>query len=153
MAAPRRVLLGLGSNLGDRRRYLREAIDSLGSVTAVSGVYETEPMGGPGGQGPYLNVVVAIESDADPRTLLGMCRRLEAAAGRVKDVRWGPRTLDVDILWIDGTTVSEPDLEVPHPRMRVRRFVMAPLADVAPDLLEPGWEDRVEGWVTPVEPL
>jgi 2-amino-4-hydroxy-6-hydroxymethyldihydropteridine diphosphokinase len=153
MAERRRVLLALGSNLGDRRRYLREAIDSLGSVTAVSGVYETEPMGGPGGQGPYLNVVVAIESDATPRTLLGMCRRLEAAAGRVKDVRWGPRTLDVDILWIDGTTVSEPDLEVPHPRMRVRRFVMVPLADVAPDLLEPGWEDRAEGWVTAVEPL
>jgi 2-amino-4-hydroxy-6-hydroxymethyldihydropteridine diphosphokinase len=153
MAERRRVLLALGSNLGDRRRYLREAIDSLGSVTAVSGVYETEPMGGPGGQGPYLNVVVAIESDADPRTLLGMCRRLEAAAGRVKDVRWGPRTLDVDILWIDGTTVDEPDLQVPHPRMRVRRFVMVPLADVAPDLLEPGWEDRAEGWVTPVEPL
>jgi 2-amino-4-hydroxy-6-hydroxymethyldihydropteridine diphosphokinase len=71
----------------------------------------------------------------------------------VKDERWGPRTLDVDILWIDGTTVSEPDLEVPHPRMRQRRFVMMPLADVAPDLLEPGWEDRAEGWVTPVEPL
>jgi 2-amino-4-hydroxy-6-hydroxymethyldihydropteridine diphosphokinase len=153
MAEARRVLLALGSNLGDRRRYLREAIESLGSVTAVSGVYETEPMGGPGGQGPYLNMVVAIESDATPRTLLGMCRRLEAAAGRVKDVRWGPRTLDVDILWIDGTTVSEPDLEVPHPRMRLRRFVMVPLADVAPDLLEPGWEDRAEGWVTPVEPL
>ena len=153
MAEARRVLLGLGSNLGDRRRYLREAIDSLGSVTSVSGVYETEPVGGPGGQGPYLNIVVAIESDAGPRTLLGMCRRLEAAAGRVKDVRWGPRTLDVDILWIDGTTVSEPDLEVPHPRMRQRRFVMVPLADVAPDLLEPGWEDHVEGWVTPVEPL
>ena len=153
MAERRRVLLALGSNLGDRRRYLREAIDSLASVTAVSGVYETEPMGGPGGQGPYLNVVVAIESDASPRTLLGMCRRLEAAAGRVKDVRWGPRTLDVDILWIDGTTVDEPDLQVPHPRMRARRFVMVPLADVAPDLLEPGWEDRAEGWVTPVEPL
>jgi 7,8-dihydro-6-hydroxymethylpterin-pyrophosphokinase len=129
MAERRRVLLALGSNLGDRRRYLREAIDSLSSVTAVSGVYETEPMGGPGGQGPYLNVVVAIESDATPRTL------------------------DVDILWIDGTTVDEPDLQVPHPRMRVRRFVMVPLADVAPDLLEPGWEDRAEGWVTPVEPL
>ena len=153
MAERRRVLLALGSNLGDRRRYLREAIDSLGSVTAVSGVYETEPMGGPGGQGPYLNVVVAIESDAEPRTLLGMCRRLEAAAGRVKDVRWGPRTLDVDILWIDGTTVDEPDLQVPHPRMRLRRFVMVPLADVAPDLLEPGWEDSAEGWVTAVEPL
>jgi 2-amino-4-hydroxy-6-hydroxymethyldihydropteridine diphosphokinase len=153
MAERRRVLLGLGSNLGDRRRYLREAIDSLGSVTAVSGVYETEPMGGPGGQGPYLNVVVAIDSDAEPRTLLGMCHRLEAAAGRVRAERWGPRTLDVDILWIDGTTVSEPDLEIPHPRMRLRRFVMAPLADVAPDLLEPGWEDRAEGWVAPVEPL
>jgi len=153
MAEHRRVLLGLGSNLGDRRRYLREAIDSLSGVTAVSGVYETEPMGGPGGQGPYLNLVVAIDTDASPRALLGMCHRLEAAAGRVRDERWGPRTLDVDILWIDGTTVDEPDLEVPHPRMRLRRFVMVPLADVAPDLLDAGWEDRAEGWVVPVEPL
>jgi 2-amino-4-hydroxy-6-hydroxymethyldihydropteridine diphosphokinase len=150
--ALRRVLLGLGSNLGDRRRTLREAIDSLPGVVAVSGLYETDPVGGPSGQGPYLNLVVAIESAASPRNLLGVCHRIESAAGRVRGERWGPRTLDIDILWIDGETVDEPDLLIPHPRMFERRFVLVPLHDVAPDLLPPGWED-VDGWVSPVEPL
>jgi len=150
--APRRVLLGLGSNLGDRRRTLREAVDSLPGVVALSGLYETDPVGGPPGQDAYLNLVVAIESDASPRQLLGMCHRIESAAGRVRGERWGPRTLDIDILWIDGQTVDEPDLSIPHPRMFERRFVLVPLHDVAPDLLPPEWED-VDGWVTPVEPL
>jgi 2-amino-4-hydroxy-6-hydroxymethyldihydropteridine diphosphokinase len=149
----RRVLLGLGSNLGERRRILKEAVDSLPRVAAVSGLYETDPMGGPSGQGKYLNLVVAIDSDATPRQLLGMCHRLEAAAGRVRGERWGPRPLDIDILFIDGERVDEPDLQVPHPRMWERRFVLVPLADVAPELLLEGWEDRAEGWVTPVEPL
>jgi len=149
----RRVLLSLGSNLGDRRRILREAVDSLPGVIAVSDLYETDPVGGPPGQDPYLNLVVAIESDASPRQLLGMCHRLEAAAHRVRGERWGPRTLDIDILWIDGETVDEQDLTVPHPRMWQRRFVLVPLRDVAPELLPEGWEDRAEGWVTPVEPL
>ena len=150
--APRRVLLGLGSNMGDRRRTLREAIDSLPGVVAVSGLYETDPVGGPRGQDPYLNLVVAIESDLSPRHLLGLCHRLESAAGRVRGERWGPRTLDIDILWIDGETVDDPDLSVPHPRMFERRFVLVPLNDVAPDLLPPDWEGA-RGWVTPVEPL
>jgi 2-amino-4-hydroxy-6-hydroxymethyldihydropteridine diphosphokinase len=149
----RRVLVGLGSNLGDRRAYLREAVDSLPGVIAVSGVYETDPVGGPGGQGAYLNMAVAIESDAPARQLLGLCHRIESAAGRVRAERWGPRTLDVDLLWIDGETVDEPDLQVPHPRMRQRRFVMVPLLDIAPDIVEAGWEEHAEGWVRPVDPL
>lgn len=148
----RRVLLGLGSNLGNRRHNLAEAVDSL-NVVAVSGVYETEPMGGPPGQGAYLNVVVAIESSATARQLLGVCHRLESAAGRVRGERWAARTLDVDLLWIDGESIDEPDLVVPHPRMWQRRFVLVPVADVAPDILPPDWEDRAEGWVQPVEPL
>jgi 2-amino-4-hydroxy-6-hydroxymethyldihydropteridine diphosphokinase len=151
--APRRVLLSLGSNLGDRRRTLREAVDSLPGVTAVSGLYETDPVGGPPGQAPYLNLVVAIESAASARQLLGMCHRIESAAGRVRVERWGPRTLDLDILWIDGETVNDPDLSIPHPRMFERRFVLVPLNDVAPDLLPAGWQDHVDGWVTPAEPL
>jgi 2-amino-4-hydroxy-6-hydroxymethyldihydropteridine diphosphokinase len=149
----RRVLLGLGSNLGDRRRLLRDAVDSLPGVTKVSGLYETGPIGGPTQQDKYLNLVAAIDSDSTPRQLLGMCHRLESAAGRVRGERWGPRQLDIDILWIDGETVDEEDLQVPHPRMWERRFVLVPLADVAPELLPEGWEDRVDGWVTPVEPL
>ena len=141
-----RALLGLGSNVGDRAGHLRTAIATLSGVTAVSAVYETEPVGGPD-QGPYLNVVVAIDTDLDPRALLGVCHRIESAAGRVRDVRWGPRTLDVDILWIDGVTVDQPDLEIPHPRMWQRRFVLEPLAEVAPDLLPEGWEHEVDGRV------
>lgn len=142
--------MGLGSNLGDRRRLLAEAVDSLSGVVAVSPLYETAPVGGPSGQGPFLNLVVEIDSDLSARELLGVCQRLEAAAERVRTERWGPRTLDVDILWIDGVTVNEPDLEVPHPRMWSRRFVMAPLIDVAPDVAPPGWERQVEGEVRQV---
>lgn len=133
---PRRVLLGVGSNLGDRAAYLRRALDTLtegGDVTAVSGVFETEPVGGPD-QGAYLNVVVALRSALSPRRILARCQALETDAHRERSVRWGPRTLDVDILWIDGETVDEPDLVVPHPRMRERGFVMVPLAEVAPDV-------------------
>lgn len=147
MSGERRVLVGLGSNLGDRERHLREAIGSLPGVTAVSPVYETDPVGGPGGQGPYLNVVVALSTGLSPRDLLGLCHRLESAAGRVRQERWGPRPLDVDIEWIDGETVDEPDLQVPHPRMRERRFVMAPLADVAPDVAGPDWDVHAAGHV------
>ena len=149
----RRVLLGLGSNLGDRRRILKEAVDSLPGVTAISGLYETDPVGGPPGQDKYLNLVVALDSDATARQLLGMCHRLESAAGRVRGERWGPRQLDIDILYIDGEQIDEDDLQIPHPRMWQRRFVLVPLADVAPELLPDGWEDDADGWVYPVEPL
>jgi 2-amino-4-hydroxy-6-hydroxymethyldihydropteridine diphosphokinase len=138
-----RAFLGLGSNLGDRWAHLRKAVDQLraGSrvpVTAVSQVYETEPMGGPEDQGPYLNVVVelAVGPGTDPYGLLEECRRLEAAAGRVRAARWGPRTLDADVLWIDGVILDDPELTVPHPRWRVRRFVLAPLRELAPDLVD-----------------
>ena len=142
-----RALLGLGSNLGDRRQLLAEAVRSLSGVTAVSPLYETDPVGGPDGQGPYLNLVVVIDTDLEPQQLLGVCHRLEAAADRVRAERWGPRTLDVDILWMDGHEVDEPDLQIPHPRMTSRRFVMAPLADVAPDLALPGWQTQADGEV------
>ncbi len=126
-----RAYLGLGSNLGDRRAHLRAAVDALPDVVAVSPVYETEPQGGPAGQGPYLNLVVALETELSPRQLLDLCRSLEAAAGRLRSEPDGPRTLDVDVLVVDDLLVNEPDLVVPHPRMWRRRFVLAPLADLA----------------------
>jgi 2-amino-4-hydroxy-6-hydroxymethyldihydropteridine diphosphokinase len=129
-----RAFLGLGSNLGDRVTHLRRAVDALPDVVAASPVYETDPIGGPGEQGPYLNLVVELDTAKSPRELLEVCRALEAAAKRVRVERWGPRTLDVDVLWVEGQTVDEDDLEVPHPRMWQRRFVVAPLADLAPDL-------------------
>ena len=148
-----RAFLSLGSNLGDRRTQLAEAVRSLGSsVRAVSPVYETDPVGGPD-QGRFLNLVVELETDLAPRELLAVCHRLESAAGRVRQERWGPRSLDVDIIWIDGVTVDEPDLQVPHPRMFERRFVLAPLAVLAPELVtEEALVDSV-GSVAVVGPL
>ena len=129
-----RAFLGLGSNLGDRAGHLRAAVAALDDVVAVSPVYETDPVGGPE-QGPYLNLVVELDTGRGARALLEVCHDLVAAAGRVRDERWGPRTLDVDLLWVDGVEVDEPDLQVPHPRLWARRFVLAPLADLAPDLV------------------
>lgn len=135
MTAARRVLLGLGSNLGDRVALLRTAVAALGDeVTATSDVYETAPVGGPD-QGPFLNLVVVLETERSAAELLARAQELEADAERVRIERWGPRTLDVDILWIDGETVDQPDLVVPHPRMFERAFVLVPLSDVAPDLV------------------
>jgi len=133
---PVRAFLGLGSNLGDRLQYLRDAVATLSDVglVAVSPVYETDPVGGPAGQDSYLNLVVELRTDRSPHELLGVCHRLETAAERVREERWGPRTLDVDVLWIDGVTVDDPDLVVPHPRLWERRFVVAPLHDLAPDV-------------------
>jgi 2-amino-4-hydroxy-6-hydroxymethyldihydropteridine diphosphokinase len=129
-----RAFLGLGSNLGDRRAHLWGAVDALPDVVAVSPVYETDPVGGPD-QGTYLNLVVELDTELTPRQLLELAGELEEAAHRVRAERWGARTLDVDVLWVEGTTVDEPDLVVPHPRMWERRFVLAPLRDLAPDLV------------------
>jgi len=147
-----RAFLSLGSNMGDSWSLLREAVNSLDSVVAVSPVYRTDPVGGPA-QDPFLNIVIELDTDLGARELLGVCHRLESAANRVRTVRWGPRTLDVDIIWIDGVTVSEPDLEVPHPRMRERRFVMAPLADLAPAVAGADWAEGAEGHVHRVGPI
>jgi 2-amino-4-hydroxy-6-hydroxymethyldihydropteridine diphosphokinase len=154
-----RAFLGLGSNLGDRWAHLRRAVDQLRAggrtpVTAVSRVYETEPMGGPD-QGPYLNLVVelAVAPGSDPYQLLEECRRLEAAAGRVRAARWGPRTLDADLLWIDGVVLDDPELTVPHPRWRQRRFVLAPLGELAPDLVDEAAVDGAGGEVAVVGTL
>jgi 2-amino-4-hydroxy-6-hydroxymethyldihydropteridine diphosphokinase len=130
----RRVFLGMGSNVGDRQRYLVDAIESLTNVVAVSPVYETDPVGGPA-QSPFLNVVVELDTALSPRHLLGVAHRLESAAGRVRAEHWGPRTLDVDVLLVGDLTVDDADLVVPHPRMWQRRFVLAPLADLAPELV------------------
>jgi 2-amino-4-hydroxy-6-hydroxymethyldihydropteridine diphosphokinase len=149
VSGPARAFLGLGSNLGDRARYLREAVATLAELgpTRTSPVYETDPVGGPADQEPYLNLVVELVTERTPHELLGVCHRLEAAAGRVRDVRWGPRTLDVDVLWIDGVTLHDDDLEVPHPRMWERRFVVAPLHDLAPDLAGAEAVDASDGVV------
>ncbi len=148
-----RAFLGLGSNLGDRRARLQDAVAGLPDLVVVSDVYESEPVGGPDGQGPYLNVVVELDTPHDARDLLEICRTLEDAAGRVRDVRWGPRTLDVDVLWVDGEIVDEPMLQVPHPRMWERRFVLAPLMEIAPDLVPAALLAAAAGGVECLGPL
>lgn len=141
-----RAFLAIGSNLGDREATLRAAIAAIPDLVAVSPVYETDPVGGPE-QGAYLNTVVELATDRTPRQLLELCRELEATAQRVRAERWGPRTLDVDVLLVGDLVVDEPDLEVPHPRMWDRRFVLAPLRALAPDLVTEAAVGAAEGEV------
>ena len=132
------AFLGLGGNLGDRAATLAAAIDDLRAavgvrVTRISSLYETPPWG-PVPQGPYLNACVAIETTLSARALLDLCLAIEKRHGRERLVRWGPRTLDIDLLLYGTATIDEPGLIVPHPRMAERAFVLVPLAEIAPDL-------------------
>lgn len=144
--AERRAYLALGSNLGEREHHLQGAVDALAAspdvrVVAVSNVYETDPVGGPE-QGRFLNAVVALDTALTPPELLALAQQLEAEARRVRNEHWGPRTLDVDVLLVGDEVVDEADLVVPHPRVWERGFVLAPLHDVAPGLVElppQGW--------------
>jgi 2-amino-4-hydroxy-6-hydroxymethyldihydropteridine diphosphokinase len=129
-----RAFLGLGSNQGDREVHLRTAVAALPDVVGVSPVYETEPVGGPP-QGRYLNAVVELATECSPRRLLEVAKELEVRAGRAPGPRHGSRPLDVDVLLVGDVSVDDPDLVVPHPRMWQRRFVVAPLADLAPELV------------------
>jgi 2-amino-4-hydroxy-6-hydroxymethyldihydropteridine diphosphokinase len=137
----RPVVLALGSNLGDRMANLRLGVAMLDgdgiTVTTVSGVFETTPVGGPE-QENYLNAVVLASSSLPARHVLSRCAAAESAAGRVRAVRWGPRTLDVDIITCDDETYAEPDLTLPHPRAHERAFVLAPWLDVDPAAMLPG---------------
>ncbi|MDA3024460.1 MAG: 2-amino-4-hydroxy-6-hydroxymethyldihydropteridine diphosphokinase [Actinomycetota bacterium] len=122
-----RAIVALGSNLGRREAHLRFAVERLGeSVVAQSQVFETDPVGGPDDQGAYLNMVVVLETELDPYALLRWLHRIEADAGRERVVHWGPRTLDLDLLFFDDVVITGGNLAVPHPRYAERRFVLAP---------------------------
>ena len=134
---PVRAFLGIGSNLGDRLASLQAAVDGLAAVPGIepiasSRVYETDPVGGVE-QPDFLNAVVEVRTDLAPRALLDACLRVERDLGRVRDVRWGPRTVDVDLLVYDDETIDEPDLVVPHPRVHERSFALVPLLELEPD--------------------
>jgi 3-oxoacyl-[acyl-carrier protein] reductase len=135
------AFIALGSNLGDRRQNLQAAVTALTdagvTVVKVSSFHETEPVGGPPGQGSYLNAAAEIQTDLAPRGLLDLLLDIERRLGRVRGARYGPRTLDLDVLLFDDMILSEPGLEVPHPRMHERRFVLAPLAEIAPNAVHP----------------
>jgi 2-amino-4-hydroxy-6-hydroxymethyldihydropteridine diphosphokinase len=134
-----RAALGLGSNLGDRRARLAAAVRRLqdaGRIVAVSPLYETAPIGGPA-QGRFLNAVAVVDTSLPPRRLLKLCQAAEREAGRRRLVRWGPRSLDVDLLLYEGMIVDEPGLRVPHPRLALRRFALEPLVEAWPEAALP----------------
>jgi 2-amino-4-hydroxy-6-hydroxymethyldihydropteridine diphosphokinase len=139
---PVTAYLALGANLGDRQGQLQGARTALAAaggirVTAASPLYETGPVGGPPGQPFYLNAVLRVETTLSCPALLELCLAVEARFGRRRQEPWSPRTLDVDLLFFGGETLNEPGLVVPHPRLHQRRFVLVPLADLAPELLHP----------------
>ena len=134
--------LGLGANLGDRRAQLTGAREALATsdgieVAAASSLYETAPVGGPPGQEPYLNAVLQVVTKLDAVTLLQRCLAVEARFGRRRTVRWGARTLDIDLLLYGRQVCAGPELILPHPRLHLRRFVLAPLAELAPQAGHP----------------
>lgn len=147
--------IAMGSNLGDRRAAIHEACDQLRAHAAaesapesergpgglrLSPVYETAPVGGPADQGPFLNAVAELRTTLPPRDLLALCQRIERGLGRpdrTERARWGPRVLDLDLLFYDDMVIDEPGLRVPHPRLHERDFVLRPLADLAPQLVHP----------------
>jgi 2-amino-4-hydroxy-6-hydroxymethyldihydropteridine diphosphokinase len=139
----RRVALGLGSNLGDRLDYLQAAVDTLTETpdivpVAVSGVYETEPVGGPEGQPAFLNAVLLLDTMLSARTLVERALAVEDAYGRSRLERWGPRTIDIDLLAVGSEVIDEPGLTVPHPLAAQRAFVLQPWAEIDPDFDLPG---------------
>ena len=135
------VVVGLGSNLGDRRATLDAALVAIATLPGTDVVARTEPretapVGGPP-QGPFLNAAALLATTLAPRALLDALLAIERANGRERRERWGPRTLDLDVLWIAGLVVDEPGLAVPHPHLLVRSFALAPLVELVPDARDP----------------
>ena len=141
-----RAYIGLGSNLGDREGHLRAALQALRDAGVVilrtSRFVATRPVGKTD-QPDFLNAAVALSTDLSARDLLGLLLRTESSLGRVRAERWGPRTLDLDLLLYGDEVICEPGLEVPHPRMHERRFVLEPLAEIAPDARHPALRKTV----------
>jgi len=149
-----RAALGLGSNVGDRVSHLRSALQTLRATpeiwdVEVSRLYETDPVGGPA-QDDFLNAVAVFDTSLAPESLLVVAQSCESAAGRVRDERWGPRTLDVDVLAYDEVSSDAPELTLPHPRALTRAFVLIPWAEVDPDFVVNGrlvseWAAAIDG--------
>jgi 2-amino-4-hydroxy-6-hydroxymethyldihydropteridine diphosphokinase len=136
---PVTAYIGIGSNVGDRELHCRKAIELLGEaekLTAVSSLYCTEPVGYQE-QEDFINAVAAVETDRSPEELLDLCRSIEDRLGRKREMRWGPRTADLDLLLYGDRVISLPGLVVPHPRLAERKFVLVPLAEIAPDAVHP----------------
>lgn len=140
MTATHVAWLGLGSNLDDPQRHIRRALDDLAAMPgaqllAASRLYRTAPVGGPAAQPAFCNACAALACTLTPLALLEAVQSIESAHGRVRDVRWGPRTLDLDMLAYDNQSMQHERLYLPHPRAADRAFVLVPLADIAPALM------------------
>jgi len=140
--------IGLGANLGDRQAHILEAAETLRQTQGVldvrmSTLCETKPVGGPAGQGMYFNAAARVEADLDAPSLLAVLLDIEARLGRQRSEKWGPRVIDLDLLLFDDQVIDTPGLTVPHPRMHARRFVLEPLAEIAPEAFHPGLQQSV----------
>lgn len=136
--------ISIGSNIEDRLTHLREAVSALHSnsaieVLVISSIYETAPVGYTD-QADFLNLVLQVETDLESDDLLEACQSVENELGRVRDIRWGPRTVDLDILLFNKDSVKTDNLQIPHPRMHERGFVLIPLLEIAPEIMHPDTE-------------
>ena len=141
MSQKARAFIGAGANLGEPVRQINQALDELEKspgvrLGAVSSLYRTQPMG-PVAQPPFINAVFSLECGISPQELLALLLSVEEKMGRIRRERWGPRVIDLDLLFFDEAIISEQGLEVPHPRLHERRFVLAPLVEIAPDVVHP----------------
>lgn len=148
MSGPVTAYVALGSNLGDRLASIHAAVDALRQaegveVVAVSPLIETAPVGGPPGQGPYLNAACALRTTLGPRDLLSLLLRIEAGQGRTRRQRWEARPIDLDLLLHGDLVIDEPGLHIPHPRMHERPFVLDPLSMIAPHAMHPVLRRRI----------
>lgn len=152
----RRVYIGIGSNLGDREFLIRKAVESLRqlpqtNVSGVSSLYDTEPVGETD-QPPFLNAVAWIETELTPRELLWQMLLIEKRMGRVRSKRWGPRSIDLDLLFYDDELIEEPDLRVPHPEAHRRAFVLLPLLELDPNFRHPVTGETVRRMIQKLPP-
>ncbi len=135
------VFIGLGSNLGNRKENITKAIEKLSKTSGIelvkqSSLIETEPYGKLD-QPDFLNCVILVKTDINPEHLLEICNKIENDLGRIRKEKWGPRTIDLDILFIDDYVIHTPDLVVPHPEVHLREFVLTSLNEIAPDFVHP----------------
>lgn len=150
------ALISLGSNVGDRAAAIRTALDRLANapgvrVTASSSLHETKPAGGPTSQENFLNAAALLETDLPPLEVLSVLQKIENELGRIRSERWGPRTIDLDLLLYDQLELDTPELTLPHSRMSFRRFVLEPAAEIAPDMVHPGCGNTIGGLLRHLE--
>ncbi len=149
------VYIGLGSNLGDRAGHIESAIELINDhpacqVIKISPLYETEPLGDESG-GWFLNSVISVETELSPRDLLDLLLEIESSRGRKRDRHWSPRSIDLDILFYDQLIVDEAGLIIPHPQLHIRRFVLEPLAQIAPSFIHPVFKQNIHTLLTKLE--